>query len=288
MSKKTDSLILGYLLIGTILVYVIKNYWKAILGFIALGLTVVTVQKLYLLIQKKTHLNVLRKVERNCRSTLEQFERRYFTYYSRSPNAIEELRNLLSHKTNLELTKEDVSFIIKTFFIERMTSKLNSITFYQTLHNEETYAEEIFQKFPEINFEDESQKNEFFQLLKNHLRGNRSLSTINSKKLKTSLLKKFRSEKAKKFEQKLSKESGSDFYETIFSMDCYEFEEFVANIFRNLGYEASVTKKSNDQGVDIILRKGSISTAVQVKQYTDKIGNDSVQQVVAGMKFYDC
>lgn len=101
-------------------------------------------------------------------------------------------------------------------------------------------------------------------------------------------MKKFRSEKAKKFEQKLSKESGSDFYETIFSMDCYEFEEFVANIFRNLGYEASVTKKSNDQGVDIILRKGFISTAVQVKQYTDKVGNDSVQQVVAGMKFYDC
>jgi hypothetical protein len=54
MSKKTDSLIFGYLLVGAILVYVIKNYWKAILGFIALGLAVVAVQKLYLLIEKKT------------------------------------------------------------------------------------------------------------------------------------------------------------------------------------------------------------------------------------------
>lgn len=162
MSKKTDSLIFGYLLVGAILVYVIKNYWKAILGFIVLGLTVFAVQKLYLLIEKKTHLNVLRKVERNCRSTLEQFEKRYFTYYSRSPNAIEELRNLLSHKTNLELTKEDVSFIMETFFIERMISKLNSITFCQTLHNEERYTEEILQQFPEINFEDESQKMSFF------------------------------------------------------------------------------------------------------------------------------
>ena len=40
-------------------------------------------------------------------------------------------------------------------------------------------------------------------------------------------------------------------------MDPREFEYFVADVFRSLGYKVQVTSGSNDGGKDIILYKGT-------------------------------
>lgn len=66
----------------------------------------------------------------------------------------------------------------------------------------------------------------------------------------------------------------------------YEFEEFLKNTFEKLGNVVELTKKSNDQGGDLILTKNGTRTVVQAKFYTNPVGNKAVQEVVAAKSFY--
>ncbi|MCK8825667.1 restriction endonuclease [Fuchsiella alkaliacetigena] len=76
-----------------------------------------------------------------------------------------------------------------------------------------------------------------------------------------------------------------------------EFEKFLYHLFNRQGYQAEVTKDSNDQGADLILvktkrkfffKKSSQRIVVQAKRYQDSVGNSAVQQVVAAKGHYDC
>lgn len=67
-----------------------------------------------------------------------------------------------------------------------------------------------------------------------------------------------------------------------------EFEKYVGEVFRHLGYEIDQTGKSGDQGVDVIAQKGPLRIAIQVKRYIGSIGNEAVQQVYAGMAHHCC
>lgn len=69
-------------------------------------------------------------------------------------------------------------------------------------------------------------------------------------------------------------------------MSGYEFEEFIAELFRRWGYQTSTTKKSGDQGVDVLAEKNGELIAIQTKCYTHPVGNKAVQEIVAGLKFY--
>ncbi|UTG85132.1 restriction endonuclease [Bacillus paranthracis] len=63
-------------------------------------------------------------------------------------------------------------------------------------------------------------------------------------------------------------------------MDPREFEYFVADIFRSLGYKVQVTSGSNDGGKDIILYKGNEMKFVEVKRYTkSSIGRPFIQKL---------
>lgn len=53
-----------------------------------------------------------------------------------------------------------------------------------------------------------------------------------------------------------------------FKLDPYDFEEEVAHWYEKKGYKATVTAKSGDGGVDIILQKGGESMYVQCKRFT--------------------
>lgn len=67
----------------------------------------------------------------------------------------------------------------------------------------------------------------------------------------------------------------------------YEFESFVANLYKTLGYNIlDVTSKSGDQGADVIIEKDNIKYAIQVKYYTNPVGNKAIQEVVAAKSFY--
>ena len=72
----------------------------------------------------------------------------------------------------------------------------------------------------------------------------------------------------------------------IRTMDEYLFESFVATLFSKLGFNCRVTPKSGDKGVDI-LAYGTENYAIQCKHGKNNVGNEAVQEVVAGAKYYE-
>jgi hypothetical protein len=65
------------------------------------------------------------------------------------------------------------------------------------------------------------------------------------------------------------------------------FEQFVARVFRALGYEVRTTPASN-QGVDLIVTGYGRTIAVQTTGCADGVGNRAVQEVFAGRVFHKC
>ncbi len=67
-----------------------------------------------------------------------------------------------------------------------------------------------------------------------------------------------------------------------------DFENFLKSVFENLGYSVKGTKRTGDQGADLILSKNGTKIAVQVKRYSSKVSNKAVQEVVASKALYKC
>ncbi len=59
--------------------------------------------------------------------------------------------------------------------------------------------------------------------------------------------------------------------EHMMKLGTYEFEQYVAYLFKNVGFHTHVTRSGGDNGIDIEMSKGGRKYAVQVKQY--KTGN---------------
>lgn len=76
---------------------------------------------------------------------------------------------------------------------------------------------------------------------------------------------------------------------SVDEMNGMEFEEYCVQLLKKLGFiSVQRTPGSGDQGVDIIANKDDIKYAIQCKRYATPVGNNSVQQVVAGKKLYKC
>jgi hypothetical protein len=67
-----------------------------------------------------------------------------------------------------------------------------------------------------------------------------------------------------------------------------QFEAYLAEVFRFLGYDVRTTGQSGDQGVDLVVAFGGVAAAVQAKCYGGTVGNAAVQQVYTGMRLYAC
>ena len=72
------------------------------------------------------------------------------------------------------------------------------------------------------------------------------------------------------------------------TMPGIKFEEYVAELFRLQGYKIQTTAISGDYGVDLIVIKDGVCTAIQTKRYSKAVNQAAVREVVAGMKQYDC
>lgn len=70
-------------------------------------------------------------------------------------------------------------------------------------------------------------------------------------------------------------------------MSGQEFEQAIAEIFKNMGYQVTMTPTTGDQGIDIIAVRNGIRIGIQAKCYTGKVGNSAVQEVVAGKQYYN-
>lgn len=67
-----------------------------------------------------------------------------------------------------------------------------------------------------------------------------------------------------------------------------EYELYCAEQFVKAGWVASATQATADQGVDVMASKNSRTLAAQCKRFARAVGNKAVQEVVAGMKYYNC
>lgn len=70
--------------------------------------------------------------------------------------------------------------------------------------------------------------------------------------------------------------------------DPYEYELYCATLLNDCGWSTKITKGSGDHGVDIIAEMDGRYVAIQCKLYESSVGNGAVQEVVSGMKFWDC
>ena len=69
----------------------------------------------------------------------------------------------------------------------------------------------------------------------------------------------------------------------------YDFEQTCASLLlMNNFNKVEVTKKSGDQGIDILAEKDGVKYAIQCKYYTSPVGNNAVQEAFAGKAFYGC
>ena len=71
--------------------------------------------------------------------------------------------------------------------------------------------------------------------------------------------------------------------------DGVRYEEYCCEYLKEKGYSTRKTAASGDQGADIIAEKDGIRIAVQCKYRTEgSVGNDAIQQALAGKMYYDC
>ncbi len=76
----------------------------------------------------------------------------------------------------------------------------------------------------------------------------------------------------------------------IDAMGGVEFERFIGRIYEAQGYAVEYTSASGDYGVDLVMTKDHIRTAVQVKRYKPEhpLTQAPIREVVAGMMYYQC
>ncbi|RUL51918.1 restriction endonuclease [Lysinibacillus antri] len=82
------------------------------------------------------------------------------------------------------------------------------------------------------------------------------------------------------------KASSSTTIHEVDLMNGIEFENFINDLFKKMGYDSEVTKASGDQGIDIITKKNGKSFGIQAKCYSNVVSNKAVQEVVAGLNYY--
>lgn len=72
------------------------------------------------------------------------------------------------------------------------------------------------------------------------------------------------------------------------SMSGHQFEFFLGDLFKKMGYKVINTKLSGDQGADLIIEKFKEKISVQAKNYSKPVSNSAVQEVVAAKNHYSC
>ena len=67
-----------------------------------------------------------------------------------------------------------------------------------------------------------------------------------------------------------------------------DFERFLEEVFRELGYVVEMTRITGDQGADLLVSRHGHRIAIQVKGYLHSVGNDAVQEAYFGTVYYKC
>lgn len=216
--------------------------------------------------------------------TLEPFYRRYHSYEERIEK-LSDLQNLIFHKKNIDLSDEELSTILKAYeksnTILALDKNIKKVK-HKHISTFVSLFADIIEQSSYGNDLDIGKDLYFEALAMNNIH-------VNSVEFDRLLAKEMKQRQADDFEQKL-KRSHSDRIdiEYIDSLDGFEFEEFCKELFERMGYHSEITPKSGDQGADLIIKKSGTTTAVQTKNYSNKVSNKAVQEVIGAIKYYDC
>ena len=63
------------------------------------------------------------------------------------------------------------------------------------------------------------------------------------------------------------------------TLDGWQFEREVGQVFKRLGYQVEVTRGSGDGGADIIMYKDNLKYVVQCKHYKKRLGPEAVRSL---------
>ncbi len=88
------------------------------------------------------------------------------------------------------------------------------------------------------------------------------------------------------FERQLLGEDNLLTMKDIDSLDGYEFERFLSDLYTKMGYQVEPTKLSGDQGADVVVIKFGEKTVIQAKRYGRKVSNKAVQEILAAVSLY--
>lgn len=77
--------------------------------------------------------------------------------------------------------------------------------------------------------------------------------------------------------------SRGDLTSRLQAMNALEFEEYVANLFRQIGYTVEITQGSGDHGIDLLLRKDNQLIAVQCKRWHNPVGEPVVRDFLGSL-----
>jgi HJR/Mrr/RecB family endonuclease len=70
------------------------------------------------------------------------------------------------------------------------------------------------------------------------------------------------------------------------NLDGYQFEKYLSQLFRYMGYAVYETPPTGDQGADLVLSKSGQKAVVQAKKYSDKVTNKAIQEVFTAKAHY--
>lgn len=65
-----------------------------------------------------------------------------------------------------------------------------------------------------------------------------------------------------------------------------EFENFLCELFKKLGYDVKTTKASHDYGADLLAIKNGKKSIVQAKCYSKIVGIKAIQEIVGAKQHY--
>jgi len=235
----------------------------------------------------KEHKTFLIELENKIRKDiLTFFHKRYFSFDQKLQH-ISDLVNLINHKEKLHLTETDGAFLLSQYEKEHNIDVFEKEIFKLKDKNIMSYAKVLIKLFPDIDFENEEDYKHILEYFYEYL--DRNDIEYDADGLEEAIISEYNSLKATHFENKLSRNPDKTLtIAEIEHLDGFEFEKLIGDLYKKAGYKVTVTKKSGDQGADLIVEKDGVSTAIQTKKYAGSVGNKAVQEVVAAMKYYDC
>ncbi|MFY9299638.1 MAG: restriction endonuclease [Candidatus Nitrosotenuis sp.] len=190
-------------------------------------------------------------------------------------------------KESIHLKKilEESGFNIDPILLNRTLLHLHNELWYETfvhrmLSNNPQELNDYINNFLELYGEYEQENMSYLERL------------LGEKRIQTMDLQDKVTEVKRKLELERFKNNLSIVSETISIPDCdkmsgRDFEVFLESLFKKMGYTATVTKGSGDQGADLIIEKLGQKEVVQSKKSQNKISNKAVQEIGTAVKHYD-